>query len=270
MYRVVASFLIGAVLGSVGMAGAQEERPTIGIVERLGETIPLETMSYTGEDGEVVELAELFDRPVALTLVYYRCPSICTPLLQEMARVADMARMQPGEDYRIVTISFDPKDTAELSRMKRKNFLATLEKKQVPEDGWRFLTGDEEQIRKITEAVGFCYARDENLVDFVHAATVVFISPEGKIVRYLNGTQFNPVDLEMAVVDAAEGRARSYMQQIQRLCYSYDPEGQAYVLMINRVILGVTLAFAAGFGVFLVSRNAGRRDAGDQTSGTTS
>ena len=265
--RAVCLLLIGAFFAGGGIVWAEEgERPTIGVVEQLGETIPLEA-TFRDENGEVVELGELFDRPIALTLVYYRCPSICTPLLQEMSRVADLARMEPGVDYRIITISFDPKDSPELSRMKKKNFLATLERREVPEDGWRFLVGEEEQIRSITEAVGFYYARDQNLVDYVHAATVIFVSPEGKIVRYLNGIQFNPADLEMAVVDAAEGRVRSYMQRIQRLCYSYDPEGQSYVLQINRIILGVTLAFAAAFGIFLVSRSASRRDDGDQTPG---
>jgi protein SCO1/2 len=211
MQKAFPIYLVCVALMSAVTAGAEQETPRIGIEEHLGKRIPLETLSFTGERGEPVRLAELFDRPVALTLVYYRCPSICTPLLQEMAKVADLADMAPGEDYRIVTISFDPRDSSELARTKKANMLATLDRKQVPADGWRFLTGEAEQIRQITEAVGFHYARDKNEVDFVHAATVIFLSPDGEIVRYLNGTRFNPADLEMAVVDASEGRARSFM-----------------------------------------------------------
>jgi protein SCO1/2 len=270
MRKAFPIYLVCAALLSAVAVGAEQETPRIGIEEHLGERIPLETLSFTDEGGAPVRLAELFDRPVALTLVYYRCPSICTPLLQEMAKVADLADIAPGEDYRIVTISFDPGDTSELARTKKANMLATLARKQVPADGWRFLTGEEEQIRRITDSVGFHYARDKNEVDFIHAATVIFLSSDGEIVRYLNGTRFNPADLEMAVLDASEGNARSFMQRIQRLCYSYDPEGRAYVLQINRIILGVTLAFAAAFVAYLLSRNVARRATGAQTTGTAS
>lgn len=263
-------YLVCVALLSAGIAGAEQATPRIGVEEHLGERLPLESLSFRDESGEPVRLGELFDRPVVLTLVYFRCPGICTPLLREVARVADLAAIEPGEDYRIVTISFDPRDSSELARTKKANMLATLKHKQVPADGWRFLTGEEEQIRRITEAVGFHYARDKNEVDFVHAATVIFVSPQGKIVRYLNGTEFNPADLEMAVVDASEGRARSFMQRIQRLCYSYDPEGRAYVLKINRIILGVTLAFAAVFLVFLFSKQFAARHRGAETRGTAS
>jgi protein SCO1/2 len=264
-FRICVLFTL---LLSVGSAGAEETEPRIGIEEHLGERIPLEELTFTDEEGAPLTLGTLFDRPVVLTLVYYRCPSICTPLLQEVAHVADLTDLEPGEDYRIVTISFDPNDSAELAKIKKANMLATLEHKQVPEDGWRFLTGEEDQIRRITEAVGFHYTRDANEIDFVHAATVIFLSPEGKIVRYLNGTRFNPADLKMAVVDASEGRARSFMQRIQRLCYSYDPEGRAYVLKINRIILGVTLIFAGAFGAFLFSKNFARRTSKAQTTGS--
>lgn len=121
-----------------------------------------------------------------------------------------------------------------------------------PED-WRFLTGDADNIRRLTDAVGFRYIRDKNGIDFVHAARMIFLSPEGKIVRYLNGTRCNPADLKMAVLDASAGRARSFMQRIERLCYSYDPQGRAYVLKINRIILGLTLLFVFIFGAFLLS-----------------
>lgn len=262
-------FLIAA-LAVPAWAVEESETTRIGIEEHLGETIPLDTLSFIDEEGRPLPLADLFDRPIALTLVYYRCPSICTPLLQEVAKVADLADSMPGRDYRIVTISFDPSDAATLAKTKKANMLASLERKRVPDDGWRFLTGEEEQIRRITEAVGFHYVRDSNEIDFIHAATVIFLSADGKIVRYLNGTAFNPVDLEMAVVDASEGRARSFMQRIQRLCYSYDPQGRAYVLKINRIILGVTLLFAAAFVVFLISKNLSGRHSGAQPAGTAS
>jgi protein SCO1/2 len=261
--------LCSVVLATASLCAGQEPEQ-IGIDEQLGERIPLEALSFFDEDGEPLALQELFDRPIVLTLVYYRCPGICTPLLQEVARVADHCDLVPGEDYRLVTISFDPKETAELAQPKKVNMLAEMTNHQVPPDGWRFLTGDAENIRRITEAVGFRYAPDKNSVDFVHAATVIFLSPGGMIARYLNGTQFNPADLKLAVIDASEGRARSFMRKIERLCYSYDPEGQAYVLKINRLILGVTLLFVVVFVAFLVFRKVATRGGDGRMTGNAS
>jgi len=241
----------------------------VGIEERLGEVLPLETFTFADEDGNPIVLKDLFDRPVVLTLVYFRCPSICTPLLQELSRNVNNCDLTPGEDYRMVTISFDPTETPELARLKKANFMATLDKKDISPDDWRWLTGDEETIRRITEQVGFHYIKDKNKVDYVHAATVIFLSSEGKIVRYLNGVQFNPADLKMAVIDATEGRARSFMRRVQALCYTYDPASRGYVLQLNRIILGITVIFVMGFGGFLLLKKSRRREASSLHGGDT-
>ena len=151
---VLNRMLCGIVLAMASVCVGQESTQ-IGIDEHLGEHIPLETLSFFDEDGRPIALKELFDRPIVLTLVYYRCPGICTPLLQELAKVADNCDLTPGEDYRIVTISFNPEETAELAKPKKANMLAELKNKQVPPEGWRFLTGDAENIGRITDAVGF-------------------------------------------------------------------------------------------------------------------
>ena len=237
----------------------QEIDVRVGIEEHLDTTLPLADLTFTDEDGKTVVLEDLFGKPVILTLVYFSCPGICTPLLNELSRVVQQSRMVPGEDFRLVTISFDPGEGPELAKLKRINMLAAMETNVPAPEDWRFLVGDEENISAIADAVGFRYVRDKNGIDYVHAASVMFLSPEGKIVRYLNTTRFNPADLEMAVIDAAEGRTRSFMQKVERLCYAYDPEGQAYVLKINRIILGVTLLFVLVFVIFLVRKPGGRR-----------
>jgi protein SCO1/2 len=245
--------------GQAPHAAGQEINPRVGIEEHLDTTIPLADLTFTDEDGNPVVLADLFGKPVILTLVYFSCPGICTPLLNELSRVVQQSRMVPGKDFRMVTISFDPDEGFELARLKRINMLGAMEQNVPAPEDWRFLVGDEENIRKIVDAVGFRFVRDKNGIDFVHAASVMFLSPEGKIVRYLNTTRFNPADLEMAVIDAAEGRSRSLMQKVERLCYAYDPEGQAYVLKINRIILGITLVFVLLFVGFLVLRKPAAR-----------
>ncbi len=247
------------VLVAASVCIAADDPIEVGVEEHLGERIPLDSLTFSDEQGKPVKLKELFDRPILLTLVYYKCPGICTPLLQEVVRVADLCDLMPGEDYRLITISFDPTETSDLARLKKENMLAEMKNKHVSPEGWRFFTGDAENVRRITDAVGFRYVPDRNKVDFIHAATLVFLSPDGMIARYLVGTEFNPADLKLAVIDAKEGRARSFMQKIQKLCYAYDPEGRAYVLQINRLILGTTLLFAVGFGVFLLSKKTGRR-----------
>lgn len=267
MSRWIFILAIGLALPAVG---AQQPPPEVGIVERLDERIPIEELDFIDENGENLVLADLFDRPVILTLVYYRCAGICTPLLQELARVADISKQDPGTDYRIVSISFDPGESPDLARVKKENMLKLLKKKQVPSDGWRFLTGSKEAIDTITEAAGFHYIPDRNQVDFVHAGALIFLTTDGKIVRYLNGTRFNPADIELAVIDATEGRARSFMQRMQAFCYNYDPEGRSYVLQINRLILGVTLLFVVLFGVFLLTRNVRRTARDSGSTGTIS
>jgi protein SCO1/2 len=232
----------------------------VGIEERLGEVLPLETFTFADEEGNPIVLKDLFDRPVVLTLVYLRCPSICTPLLQELSRNVNNCDLTPGKDYRMT-------ETPDLAKLKKTNFLATLDKKEMSPDGWRWLTGDEETIKRITEQVGFHYIKDKNNVDYVHAATVIFLSSEGKIVRYLNGVQFNPADLKMAVIDATQGRARSFMRRVQALCYTYDPASRGYVLKLNRIILGITVIFVMGFGGFLRLKKSRRRDPSNPNGG---
>jgi protein SCO1/2 len=241
----------------------------VGIEEHLGQILPLETFTLNDEDGRPIVLKELFDRPVILTFVYFRCPGICTPLLQELSKNVNNCDLTPGQDYRMVTVGFDPTETAELAKAKQANMIATVDKKEMSTKDWRFLTGDAETVKRLTDAVGFYYVKDKNEVDYVHAASVIFLSAEGKIVRYLNTMTFNPADVKMAVLDASEGRARSFMQKIQALCYTYDPASRGYVLQLNRVILGVTVVFVMVFVAFLLLRKTRRTEGAPREGGET-
>ena len=213
---------------------------TVGVEEKLGETIPLD-LRFTNEAGQEVTLDEMIDKPTILTLVYLRCPSICSPLMNEVAAVVDDESFDlvAGEDFQLLTVSFDITDNPDLTSTAKKNLLARMENREVSADSWQFLTGSAESISALTDAVGFRYRREND--DFVHAASVIFLSPEGKIVRYLPGLSILPADMKMAVFDAAEGTPRTMMHKLQRLCYSYDPEGRGYALQVNRIILGITL-----------------------------
>jgi protein SCO1/2 len=257
-----------AVFGATAL-GQSQQLPEVGIVEHLGEVIDLASFTFADEDGKKIALKDLFDRPVVLTLVYFRCPGICTPLLNDLTHAVDLCDLKPGEDYRLVTIGFDPTETHELAKNKKNNLLATMDQKEMTAESWRFLTGDADNIKRLTAAVGFHYKKDKNQVDYVHAGVVTFLAPDGKIVRYLHGTEFNPADLKLAVIDAKEGRARSFMQKISKLCYAYDPDSKGYVLQINRVILGITVMFVMGFGAFLLLKGRGKGRPARQAGGET-
>lgn len=251
--KTISISLLSAVIVTLGPPSlAQQNTPRVGVEEHLGQMLPLDDLTFSDETGKTIKLRELFDLPVALTLVYFRCPGICTPLLLEVAKVADNGDLVPGKDYRLVTISFDPTEKADLAKNKKANMLAEFKKKTLPPDAWRFLTGDQKNITAISDILGFYYTKDKNGVDYVHGSTVMFISPDGKISRYLIGTQFNPADLKLAVLDASQGRARSFMGKIQTLCYTYNPDSRGYVLKVNRIILGITLVFALAFGAVLL------------------
>ena len=221
---------------------------TVGVEEKLGETIPLD-LNFKDEAGNPVTLGEFITKPTVLTLVYFRCPSICNPLMHEVADTVDKLDLVAGVDFNLVTVSFDAREGPELAQIARANFLDEMKKKIDPAS-WRFLTGDEENIASLTDSVGFRFKRDKE--DFMHPATVIFLSPEGKIVRYLGGMKLLPADMKMAIIDAAEGTPRNIMQKIQRLCFSYDPEGKTYVLKVNRIVLFATLFFLGVFLVFLL------------------
>jgi len=138
---------------------------TVGVQPQLGETIPLDLT---------------FNNPTVLLLIYFRCPSICSPLMHEVADTIDKMELAPGIDYDLITVSFDAEETPELARVAKENLLAEMDTK-VPPDAWHFLTGDEENIAKLTHSVGFRFRREDK--DFEHAGTVIFLSPQGKIVR---------------------------------------------------------------------------------------
>jgi protein SCO1/2 len=236
--------------GSEGVSSQTPEGAGPRIVERLGETIPMD-LTFTDMDGQPVALKDLFDRPTVLTLVYYRCPNICSPLLRGLATAVDQCDLTPGEDYNLLTISFDQREGPDLSKIAHDTIHQALENK-IPSESWRFMTGDEENIKKLSEAVGFYFVQEKE--DFDHPTVVMFLSKEGKIVRYLNGLTFLPVDMKMAVLDATEGRVSNVMQKLQRLCFSYDAEERSYVLQVNRLILYGTLFLVALFALYLFLR----------------
>lgn len=219
----------------------------IGVEEKLNDTIPLDAFLFNIE-GDTVYLRDIYDKPTILNFVYYRCPGICSPLMDGLAEVIDKSDMVIGKDYQAITISFDPRESSMLAERKKNNYQNLMEKKEQAEKGWTFYTADSANIAKLTDAVGFRYKAVGN--DFIHSATLVITSPEGKITRYMNGIYFLPFELKMSVIDANEGKAGPTINKVLQYCYAFDPEGQEYVLNITK-ITGTLMIFIAVI-VFLV------------------
>lgn len=221
--------------------GQNSTDPEIGVVEHLGDYFPKGVM-IINENLDTIDLVSLIDKPTIINYVYYRCPGICSPLMNGIAEVANKSDLKLGEDYQILTISFDPTETVDLGSRKKQNYFAMLNDKDAAEKGWLFFASDSASIAVGTNAIGFKYKKTGN--DYLHAASIVIVSPEGKIVRYLNGIYFLPFEWKMALIEASKGQIGPSINKVLQFCYSYDPEGQSYVLNITRV-MGAMILFVA-------------------------
>jgi protein SCO1/2 len=236
------------VVGLRGFPGnAQTARPEVGIEEHLGTTLPLDVQLYD-EKGYLTPLRSVITKPTILTFVYFRCPGICSPLLTELSRVVDGLDLELGKDYQVVTISFDHREKPEMAAEKKESYLSAM-KHHVNPAGWRWFTGDSVSIHQVTDAAGFYFKRDRD--DWIHAGALIVVSPAGKVTRYINGIQFLPFDVKMAVLEAAEGKTAPTIAKLLTFCYSYDPEARTYALNVTRisgvVIVLLALVFVAVF-----------------------
>lgn len=227
----------------------QTKDPEIGIVEHLDEFLPTD-IYLIDENNKRVVLTDLIDKPTIINWVYFRCPGICSPLMEGLAKVMDESDMVPGVDYQVLTISFDPRETIDLGIKKKANYLNLVSKKEAIAKGWHFFVSDSLSIAKGTNATGFKYKRTG--MDFTHAASICMVSPKGKITRYLNGIYFLPFDFKMAVVESSKGMSAPTINKIMQYCFSYDPVGQAYVLNVTKISGTLILFFAFVFFLVLI------------------
>lgn len=247
MKRTLLLLLVLFTLSGVQAQDLTQQSLEIGVEEKLNNYIPLDAFLFD-INGDTVYLRDIYDKPTILNFVYYRCPGICSPLMDGLAEVIDKSDLVIGEDYQAITISFDPRESSMLAERKKNNYQNLMEKSEQAAKGWTFYTGDSANIAMLTDAVGFRYKAVGN--DFIHSATLVITSPEGKITRYMNGIYFLPFELKMSIIDANKGKAGPTINKVLQYCYSYDPEGQEYVLNITKV--AGTLILFIGVIIFLV------------------
>lgn len=227
----------------------------VGIDQRLNQPVPL-NLVFKDDSGRAVPLSTYFHgKPVLLALVYYQCPMLCTRILNGVVDSLNAISFTPGQDFEVVTVSFDPKDTPELAAAKKKTYLASY-KRSGTANGWHFLTGDPASIKALTEAVGFHYKYDPVTKQFAHASGIMLLTPNGRLSRYFYGVEYKPRDVRLGLVEASNNKIGNAVDEVLLFCYHYDAATGKYgaVAMNAERIGGAAFLLLAGSGLFMLWR----------------
>lgn len=226
---------------------AGEEK--VGVEERLGESVALDAV-FTDSTGRKVTLRQIFDKPVVLLPIYFMCPSVCNTLQADLADALNSVGQVPGEEFNIISLSFSDDETYDYARTSKQNY-ANLLKRNINLNNWYYLTGDMENIRKVTDSLGYYFIKKEPNV-YVHPSALVVLAQNGMIARYLYGPDFLPFDLGMAVSEAQKGEVGlSIKRGVLSFCFDYDPENKTYVFKMFRITGTAVLITLLGFILFL-------------------
>jgi protein SCO1/2 len=222
----------------------------VGIDQHLDAQLPLDAV-LVDEQGRSIPLREFFGRgkPVIVNFVYFRCPMLCTQVLNGLLRSSQAIKFRMHEDFDVLSISIDPRETPAMAAAKKRKYVASY-RRPGAEEGWHFLTADAATIEKLTRVAGFRYRYDEPSDQYAHASGIMVATPEGRISHYLYGIDYPPNDLRLALVESSENRIGNLVDQVLLLCYHYDPVTGKYGLAISALIKGagiVTLLVLGGY-----------------------
>jgi protein SCO1/2 len=238
----------------VSFAQLNKQKPRklddVGVTEQLGEDVPLD-LNFENAEGDSVTLGELMSdgKPVLLNPVYYECPQLCSMVKEAIYKGVKDLKWDPGQEYNIVTFSFDPNEGRALAAENKKKYLNKLNRSGA-EQGWHFLTGNTESIQQLTEAVGYDFRKLQN-GEFAHGAAIMFLSPNGTITRYLYGLKFDEFNMRNALYEAADGNIGSTAEQVLLYCYQYDADSNSYVPVAWRIMKIGGFATMIILGIFL-------------------
>jgi protein SCO1/2 len=232
------------------------------IEQNLNQQVPL-NLVFRDEFGRSLPLSTYFSghKPVLLALVYYTCPMLCNLVLTGMESSLRAISLNPGRDFEVVAVSFDPRDTPEIAAGKRTSYLQRYRRPDTA-NGWHFLTGDEANIKALTAAVGFRYKLDPVTGQYAHASAIMILTPEGKLSRYFYGVEYAPRDVRLGLVEASQNKIGSPVDQILLFCYHYDPATGKYgAIAMNMVrFAGGTFVLICGTFLLFAWRRDWRRD----------
>ena len=254
--RRMLALLAAAGLTAAGLTWAHTEKDgLLGIEEKPGSLVPLEAR-FRDQDGREVSLRELIGVPTLLSFVYFRCPNACDLLLTDTAAAVRPLTLKPGRDFQLLSVSIDERETPADAREAGRIALASLPA-GFPPRAWRFLTGGRDSIEGLTGSVGFHFRRQDE--EFDHPMALIVLSPAGKVTRYLIGSEFLPLDLNISILEASRGMVGPTIARVLRFCLHYDPNAGRYVFNTLKVTAVVTLTCAAAFVLYLVLGGRRRR-----------
>jgi protein SCO1/2 len=233
----------------------------VGIDQKLNFQVPLD-VTFKDETGRSVPLSSYFQskKPVILALVYYRCPMLCTQILTGLESALKAVSFNPGQDFEVVSLSFDPKDTTELAASKRELYLRRYNRPGTA-NGWHFLTGDEQNIKALTDAVGYHVKYDPATDQYAHASAIMVLTPEGRISKYFYGVEYAPRDIRLGLVEASQGKIGTPVDQVLLFCFHYDPTTGKYgaIAMGSLRFLGAAFVLIGGAFLIIVFRRDARQ-----------
>lgn len=234
----------------------------VAIAQKLNSQLPLDTM-LRDEEGRVVRLGDYFKsgRPVVLTFMYFRCPMLCSMVMDGATNSMTELKFDIGKDFDVVTISIDPRDKPEAAAEMKDKYVKRYGRLSAA-NGWHFLTGHDSSIKKITETVGFQYAYDPETDQFAHGAALLVITPQGRVSRYFYGFEYKPRDLRLALFEASQNKIGGAAEQLLLLCFHYDPATGKYsrnAMTFVRMGGVATMLGLASFVLIMLRRE--RRDA---------
>ncbi len=238
----------------------------VGIDQKLDYQVPLD-LHFRDETGKQVRLGDFFgQKPVVLSLVYYECPMLCNLVLNGMLTSFKALSFDVGKEFEVVTVSFNPREKPPLAASKKQSYLKRYGRPNG-EKGWHFLTGDEDQIAKLADAVGFRYAYDPKTDQYAHASAIMVLTPKGHVARYYYGIEYAPRDLRLGLIEASANKIGSPVDQVLLYCFHYDPLTGKYGLVVRNVLrLGgiTTLLVLGGFITIMLRRERAAKRVADQ------
>ena len=256
----MAALLFGGARGAAAQQSALSKpsmAPTslverIGIDQKLGAQVSPD-LEFRDEAGNPVRLREYFSsgKPLVLSLVYYRCPGLCTMTLNGMSAAFKPLKLSAGSDFDVITVSIDPKETPALAAEKKAQYVRRYGRAGA-ENGWHFLTGDEASIRALADTVGFRYVYQPEINQYAHSAGIMVLTPQGKVARYFYGLEYSARDLRLGLVEASGGKIGTLADAVTLLCYQYDPSSGKYGAAVMRAVRTAGVATALGLGAFML------------------
>jgi protein SCO1/2 len=238
----------------------------VGIDQKLGAQVPLD-VPFQNANGETVTLRHYVNggkRPVVLSLVYYNCPMLCPRGLDALSNSLGLMTLDPGKDYQVIIVSFDPRDTPQTSAHQKAIQMEKFNRNGAGE-AWHFLTGSESSIQQLTQSVGFRYQWDPKSKQFAHATALILLTPEGKVSKYFYGLDYSPTDLRLGLVQASDEKIGSFVDPILLFCCEYNPMTGRYDLLVSRVLAlcaAITILLLGGMVFLLFRFDRNRKNSG--------